>query len=165
MANYEYGCVMLKLDIPKWNEVLKQIKKEDIIVIPEENIKGLEQEPHVTVLFGLHADVDNKKVIEMIKSFSPIQVIPKKINYFSSELYDVLKLEVESKQLNEYRKKLMDAFDNTQDFPDYEPHITIAYLKPNMAKKYQNKNLKKVILKSNKFEYSLPNQQSKYINV
>ena len=45
----EYGCLMLKLDIPQWDLVLNFINKEDI---NENTDKGLEEEPHATILFG-----------------------------------------------------------------------------------------------------------------
>jgi len=59
-----------------------------------------------------------------------------KIKAFEMEDYDVLVAEVELtpflKRLNDSLKKL----DHKNDYPEYSPHITIAYLKKGRYKNY-----------------------------
>ena len=111
--------------------------------IPDEEIfekgddMGREDEIHVTVLYGLHADTPKevKKVLEKESTF-PIQL--GKISIFDTHPdFDVVKIDVDSPGLVELNKKLRDNCEHTMTHPKYVPHITIAYLKKGKAKKYK----------------------------
>jgi hypothetical protein len=65
---YEYGCVMVSLDIPNWKkDVLSLIEKEDLF---EGDSYGLETESHVTALYGIYDSIDMEDVKSAIKEFS-----------------------------------------------------------------------------------------------
>ena len=134
----EYGCVMLYTDVPNWNKHISKIKEEDIF---DDEIKdyGLEHTPHVTVLFGIHLDETKPEdVKKVLKLFKPIQVRIDTIGIFENEVYDVVKYNVPvTPQLKEYHEAVMGAFPNTQTFPDYHPHMTIAYVLPGKGKEYK----------------------------
>lgn len=148
----EYGCLMLMLNIPNWDKLLNIISKEDIY---DEPGFGLEKDPHVTVLYGFHDNVDVEDIKKVTTFFkSPIDVKILNISKFECEQYDVLKFAVESSSLNKMNE-IMSFFPHTTDFPDYNPHVTISYLKKGTADKYLKElSDKNEYLKSKSFEYS-----------
>lgn len=137
----EYGCVMLYTQIPDWKKHLEIIVKDDIYD-DEIGDYGLEHHPHVTVLWGIHLDETKPEdVVEVIKTFKPLTATVDTISIFdTNEDYDVVKYDVPvTPELKKYRKELMDKFPNTQTFPGYHPHMTIAYVKKGEGKNYVGK--------------------------
>jgi len=136
----DYGCVMLYTEVSDWNKYLEIIKKEDIY---DDEFKdyGLEHTPHCTLLFGLHLDeVEPEEVKEFMKTFKPIEVKIKEISMFKNDDYDVVKYDVPvTEELQMYHDLLERRFTNTQTFPEYHPHMTIAYVLPGKGKKYVKK--------------------------
>jgi hypothetical protein len=53
-------------------------------------------------------------------------------------MYDVLKFDVNGPNLHDANGELR-KFPHTNNFPDYHPHLTIAYLKPGMGPRYVRK--------------------------
>lgn len=139
----DYGCVMLYASIPDWNKHISIIDKEDIY---DDEFKdfGLEKTPHVTVLFGIHLDEsDPEDVKQFIKTFKPIEVTIDKISIFEASKdkeYDVVKYDVPvTDELQMYHDFVLKRFPNTQTFPEYHPHMTIAYVLAGKGKKYVSK--------------------------
>lgn len=135
--SYDYGCVMGFFDFDT-KDLYKNYFTidEDDIYNNEENEYGLEIEPHVTLLYGLHEDVNEDLVIDILKLFKTIDVTFENISLFENEKYDVLKFDVDTETLATINTLLKDTFDHTETFPDYHPHVTLAYLKPGTGKKY-----------------------------
>lgn len=96
--------------------------------------KGLEDEPHITVKYGLHTD-KSSQVKKLVKDWGPIEAKLGKLSVFSNPDYDVLKVEVESKDLNRLNR-LISQLEHTDSFDDYSPHATIGYLKPGSGEAY-----------------------------
>lgn len=136
----EYGCVFFTLDIDKesWSSLLDQIDDQDLYNPPNDKTYGKEKKPHVTVLFGLHGNIDDKEVEEIITGFKKPKVKLDSITAFKGKKFDVLKFDVISDDLVEQNKKLKEL-PFTNDYPNYHPHVTIAYLKPNLSDKYIDK--------------------------
>jgi len=137
-----YGCVMMEPNkIDGWEEKhLAGIDEKDVYIKPSDDSYGLEENPHVTVLYGIHEDeVDPSVVTDMIEQkMEPIKVKISEIDIFENEEYDVVKYNVPvTDELKEYREMFMNSFENTQTFPEYYPHITLAYVKPGTGKKYK----------------------------
>ncbi len=133
---HEYGCVMLYFDFPEMEEIHKLISKEDIYEDEEDPSYGLETYPHCTLLFGLHEEVTTPEVEEVLKNytFSPLKLYNP--SFFEKEdLYDVLKFDVQGDNLSKINKELKN-FPYTNDYPNYHPHCTIAYVKPGLGQKY-----------------------------
>ena len=69
----------------------------------------------------------------------PITLSVDEVDIFEGDEYDVVKYNLPiTDQLQEYRDLFM-QFPNTQSFPDFKPHMTIAYVKPGTGKKYKRK--------------------------
>ncbi len=155
---YEYGCLMAYFNIPTWEtKILSKIDDEDLYT--EEISFGKELEPHVSILFGFHDDVDVNKVIDLVNENvkHPLKIEIKKVSVFESEKYDVLKFDVESPDLRALNKLMTENFEYTSNFPEFFPHMTIAYLKRGVAQKYiKSFTPGAVILDSEKFVYSNP---------
>lgn len=136
----EYGCVMVYLDVDKdkWDSMLDLIEEDDLYQPEDDPSYGKENEPHVTILFGLHSDVPLEDVEGEIDKINEPSIKFGGISSFSNPQFDVLKFDVDSKDLHKLNKNFRE-FPHTNNFPDYHPHCTIAYLKPKMAEKYIKK--------------------------
>jgi hypothetical protein len=51
---YDYGCVMLYFDFPLMDKIHNVIDPKDIYYEEGDRSFGLEDEPHTTLLYGLH---------------------------------------------------------------------------------------------------------------
>lgn len=137
-----YGCVMMEPNkIKDWKENhLNGIEEDDVFIKPSDDSYGLEENPHITILYGIHEDeIDPSVIVDMMEQkLKPVKVQIKEIDIFENPEYDVVKYNVPvTAQLQTYRDMFMKSFPNTQTFPKYEPHMTIAYVKKGTGKKYK----------------------------
>jgi len=138
---YDYGCVMLYFNIKKsdWDRIQSLIADEDLYEEEGDQTYGRENDPHVTVLYGLHADVPDSKIEELVDGLKPTELILKKISIFeNNDKYDVVKFDitgVSKGKLSDMNTKFV-KLPHTSDYPDYYPHATIAYVKAGTGKKY-----------------------------
>lgn len=152
---YEKGCVLFSLPISNWDEIINQIDKEDLYEVDDDEF-GLEKESHVTVVYGIADDYENvTKFCE--ENLYPIKVKTKGISKFENE-FDVLKYDVESNELKEFNKLIIDAFKCDLTYSNYSPHITIAYLKKGKADKYINGdyNFPEINVQTNSGKFTFP---------
>jgi 2'-5' RNA ligase len=138
-----YGCVMLDSKISDWKDRhISGIDPKDIYNKPYDDSYGLEDNPHVTVIYGIHEDeIDPEVIMDSIKNkMGEITVSIDNISTFSNDKYDVVKYDVPvTDELKKYRDHFEKDYPNTQTFPEYRPHITLAYVKPGTGKKYEKK--------------------------
>lgn len=164
---YSYGCAMLYFDFKELKEIHGKIYKEDIY--NDEPGYGLENEPHLTLLYGFHSDkIEDKDIFDSILGHDIPKLQLFNVSLFENDKYDVLKFDVRQK-MDKYSKKqdvlykinseLSDKFPFSTDYPDYHPHSTIAYLKSGTGKKYV-KEFKdsEFIVDPVKIVYSKPNE-------
>ena len=165
---YEYGCVMVGLDLDgkEWKNIQGMIDEDDIYHGDKESGTdggfGRELDPHVTVLFGVHANVPDEDVEKIIDKCKKPEVELQKISTFDNELFDVLKFDVNSPDLHELNE-LFKKLPYTTEYPNYHPHATICYLKKGMGKKYKEKmkNIDPIVVKPNEILYSKPDGTKK----
>jgi 2'-5' RNA ligase len=134
----------------------------------DETHGGLEKQPHVTILYGISPmensnpkpsdTIDgsmtdpNKKIIKTIQnilhnsashnfiSFETINLKLDKVKSFrNNPNFDVLIIKVSSPELVILNDAFKSALPN-QNLYDYNPHITLAYLKKGTAAKYTGEN-------------------------
>jgi 2'-5' RNA ligase len=162
---YEYGCVMVYVDVDKneWKE-LQNIVDEDDIYFGEDESEGFgrEMEPHITILFGIHADVPDEDVEALIKTITKPKIKLYGVSSFKNKVFDVLKIDVKSKALH-VLNTLFKTLPHTSSFPVYHPHATIAYLKKDKVDEYVNKmkNIKSINAIPSKIVYSKPDGSKK----
>jgi 2'-5' RNA ligase len=152
----EYGAVMLMFDINKWDEITDIIEKDDVYDQPT---FGIEKEPHVTILYGLHKEVTVDQVKEKLNSVSKkldeeIKVELIGISHFETPAYDVVKFDAKTDDLTKMNKVLKEL-PFTSNFPDYHPHMSISYVKKGTGSKYNVKFDDPIKISSNKIVYSL----------
>lgn len=160
----EFGCLMAYLDLPEMSLLQNQISDFDI---REDFRDG--GDPHITILYGFHLDQTNHQDIAedcknlITKPINDIRIVD--VSIFENKEYDVLKLAVESETLSELHDYFKKSFPYTNDFPDYNPHITIDYLKPGKGTKYVNSidlyEIREVEIVCDKIVYSMGNSYYK----
>ena len=137
-GDYSYSCLMAVVPEIIGHRVLswarENIAKEDL------HDNGFEDEPHVTILYGLHtADAD--RIFGRVGDRKPLQAKMKGLSLFSNDKYDVLKIGIESSDLAEINKMLRSKESYTNAYDDYQPHCTVCYLKKGRGKKYLEKDV------------------------
>ena len=130
MSDVKFGCVMLYFNAPALEIIQESINEDDI----HEN--GLENDPHITLLYGLHDTVSLEEVEEIINNYTFGYTFFSDLSLFECEEYDVLKFNpfptYKFRRINEELRTLP----NTVTFDEYIPHMTVAYLKKGRGKKY-----------------------------
>ena len=134
---HEYGCLMVFLDVNKesWKELQNMIDEDDLYTEEGDTSYGREDEPHVTILYGLHDDIEDEDIEEDINDIKEPKIAFKSISSFDNPKYDVLKFDATGEILHDINKKLT-TYPHTNNFPDYHPHMTIGYLKPGKGEVY-----------------------------
>ena len=105
--------------------------------IPDEQLAedGRESELHITVLYGLK-DTNPAPVRELISHRRPVRLRLGRTSLFQTDEADVLKLEVFSSQLRSLHNLIRENIPNEYSYPDYNPRLTLAYLKPGEGEQY-----------------------------
>lgn len=138
---HDYGCTMLHFNVPKkaWDEFQSMIDDEDIYEVEGDRGYGREDEPHVTLLYGLHTNIPDKTIEDISKEIEIVELKLKKISIFDThDKFDVVKFDIigdSKKALSKMNKEYV-KLPHTTDYPDYHPHTTIAYVKSGTGKKY-----------------------------
>tara|TARA_R110000764_G_scaffold22306_2_gene55701 strand:+ start:751 stop:1335 length:585 start_codon:yes stop_codon:yes gene_type:complete len=128
--NVGYGCLMVFLDDESASEI-RTFARDNI---PEEFLDefGFEDEPHITCQYGFHGSVTVDEITEFIQTIdTPIKVALGDITRFTQDAYDVIKMDIISKDLHDLSDKIRKHFKETLEvaFPEYQPHMTLAYVK------------------------------------
>lgn len=134
---YSYSCLMARLPKTLANKV-----REYAASIPDRCIydsgngeQGREKDPHITIKYGIHT-TDVKEIMDVLNGQVPFRVRLGRITSFLTEKYIVLKIGVQSEELMALNKKVCKLLECTDTFPEYKPHITIAYLRKNEKNPY-----------------------------
>jgi len=91
---------------------------------------GKEKNPHVTVLYGLKNEADYFELRRKLANVKSFEIKLGSFSYFDTNPdYDVCVIQVESPELIKLNKMIRDSFDYENNFPDYKPHMTLAYVK------------------------------------
>jgi 2'-5' RNA ligase len=108
-------------------EFASSVPDEDVYD-DEKGEKGREDDPHVTVLYGLHTS-DHDEVRGKLSGFGPIKARLGRVTAFHNPDCVVLKVAVESQDLIRLNGFVKRNFEYTDTHPEYKPHATIAYLR------------------------------------
>src|SRR5690606_33992696 len=113
------------IDINDWVNGIRKLVHNHIVA-------EYEFEPHLTVLYGFDASKMNtgrlKFVVNEFLKDNPISIQADRVGVFSND-QDIIKINVEdlNGNLTRLNRLVKDQFDYENDYPDYKPHITVAY--------------------------------------
>lgn len=100
---------------------------------------GREDNFHITVKYGLLTD-DIEEVKGVVRGFGPVVVRLGETSIFSNEEEEVVKISVEGEDIHRLNALLKGTLQNEETHPEYNPHITLAYVKPGRGKQYINES-------------------------
>ena len=164
-TSYDYGCVMVEVPVSNWNEITSIINKDDLYEVEGENY-GIQDNPHLTLLYGLKSNITKEQVEQVLEKAidgGKIDIDIENIGLFENDNFDVVKFNIKK---TEQLQKLFDSLSelpNENTFPDYNPHMTIAYVKKGLGKKYTKTYSHKV--SSNEICYSMANGEKIYFEI
>jgi hypothetical protein len=162
----EYGCLMAMVSETHCPHIIKfgktVIPPEILYTKPDDDSYGYDNEPHVTIKYGFEPDLSRNDLAQLLRGLKPFNIILNAISQFNNSEYDVIKFNAESPILRELRNKV-DGYPNKDKYPDYKPHMTMAYVKPGSFK--TTKDGLNIILPVNKIKYSGKNGKIIYINL
>ena len=125
-----YAHVQVTLPMGLAQQILqwgyKNIKEEWI------TDNGREKDIHLTLLYGLH-DQTPTKAKETLKGLRPFDIELGKVTFFKNNTgFNVLKISAYGGGLHN-ANKLLKQLPYSSDYPIYDPHVTISYLKKSVG--------------------------------
>lgn len=131
------GIVMLELSSGVTEAILAEQDKIDAGELVGD---GYEDHPHVTLLYGI-VGVEDEEVVADVRRLGQVDVVFGQTSVFANDGEDVVKVDIESPQLLKHREKLLGSLPVLQQqHPNYQPHITLAYVQPGKGEAYAGKN-------------------------
>lgn len=91
---------------------------------------GFELDPHITILYGIHEEYPTPKLIDIVETYPKFTVTLGDVSMFNDENFDVIKVDIECNDLYVLYKTFMNNCYFTLTHPEYIPHATIAFVKP-----------------------------------
>lgn len=92
---------------------------------------------HATIFYGIK-DNDHSTSAAALAPLAPIKIRLGKTSVFKTEgsPYHVLKVDVEGDAIHQAHHAVKDATKSESKWPDFSPHITLAYMRPGFADLY-----------------------------
>lgn len=131
-ADYKYAST--QFDMP--DSVIRQLHQLHSQIDPSDLAEdGLEANPHITIKYGLTNDSPDA-IKQIAQAYQPFYIQTGKTSLFlTNEDFDVVKIEIESDTLRQLNSHI--AMTGAVDtHPGYNPHLTIAYVKPGAGQRY-----------------------------
>ena len=155
-SDFDYGCVMIDLNVSNWKDILSEIDPKDIY--PGKTY-GLQDNPHITFLYGLHPEVtfdQVQKCFDDVKG-GDIKIEVEGVSIFENPEFDVVKLGVKENPILSDINQNLSKLPNSNEFKEFIPHITVGYVNKGCGKKYINPNFRHTINGVKNVKYSKPN--------
>lgn len=136
----DYSSVQLNVQDRLSDEIISwgydNIPEKYVFFNPDRPSFGRENNIHITILYGVSGK-DKASVGDLLKNIKPFTVRLGKMSLFFNNVFDVLKIDVDSPDLHHINSILVKNLDVFQTYPKYIPHVTIAYLNKNKGEKYK----------------------------
>ena len=143
-AKYEYGCMMAQIP----SAVASSIIQFGRYIIPDNFLYfdptgkeeyGRETEPHVTIKFGLTQPYSREQLQRFLVGTNPFYITIRNLGVFNTPKFDVVKINVEPDAELLRLRTVFDSLPNEDEHKEYNPHITLAYVKPGIGKRFENR--------------------------
>lgn len=155
----EKGCLMAYVD-PTYGPRIaatgqRIIAPQSVYTDPDDPTYGYDTEPHVTLKYGFEPDLTKSAVASIINDVKPFILRIRALNQFLNEKYDVVKFEIEQHPILTKLRSRCDMYPNTDSYPDYNPHMTLAYVKKGTFP--HSRDGLNIAVPITRFKYSGPN--------
>lgn len=153
VGDFSHGCLMLPVPYDLSRQLVAWSQK----YILEKNLdeQGIDFQPHVTVCYGFQPGFDAEALRPLMKEYAYVSAKLGKVSRFETEKYDVLKLDIVSADLRAWNRTIRERFHITTSYPDYKPHLTLAYVRPGTCKHLDgNSDWTNAILTTDRLEWS-----------
>jgi hypothetical protein len=136
-------CLMANISSVQSKEILAFVSTIPADIIYDNNAHeyGRETIPHITVLYGIEREEEKKAMQLASKIPGRIKATLGKISKFSTAEFDVIKIDVESPTLRSINKFFRSNVKYANDYPNYSPHVTLAYVKKGTGNEFVGNNL------------------------
>lgn len=137
-GDYDYSSTQVNIEASLAEKIMDWGKD----TIPDEDLftegdnTGREDTPHITILYGVVAQKPDEVAELLSEESAPIKATLGKVSLFDNDDYDVVKIDVDSDDLHRLHDLLADNVEHESSFPEYKPHVTIAYVKKGSGKLY-----------------------------
>lgn len=128
---HKYGCLMVFMPEQLASEIITGLQSR----IKPEDLVELELEPHVTIRYGFGPKVSPEDFLPFVEDASPIKLTLLEPSIFHND-HDVLKLNIFSDCLGKLNAAVGELDLPGETYTEYEPHLTLAYLKKGTGWKY-----------------------------
>lgn len=139
--SHSHSFASTHVELPK--DIASKVKAlADSIPDDELDEDGREDNPHITTKYGLHFN-SSAKLRGPLSKEMPAKFRMGRLRVFpvnESRNSDVLVADVHSPDLTRLHQAICATAPHTDTHPKYQPHATIAYLKPGMGAKYAGRN-------------------------
>jgi len=168
-ADYNYSCLLVRLPKDISTEILQWGKdkiSDDLLVDDDKKSMGRENDIHTTLFYGINSE-DPRESIDLLSRVKPFKIRLGLIDAFKDQDdHDVIKIQVESKDLEILHYDIEDSVKNGNKYPTYIPHITIAYVKKGSCDNLiGNEKFKGKIVEVNKVVFSSSDGSEKNISL
>jgi 2'-5' RNA ligase len=134
-GKYDYGCVMARIDEESSRKILDFNRKTigEHIIYKEGDEYGREESPHITLKYGLVNGYTEEQMKKILSKVTPFHIDVKGISLFENEKFDVVKFDVDGKELRALNE-IFSKLPNHDQYPEYHPHMTLAYVRKGMGR-------------------------------
>lgn len=157
---------MVEVPVSNWNEITSWIDPDDVYESNLDSTYGIQKNPHVTILYGLHDNVTEEMVKSVLDNYhGEIDIEIDGIGVFEKADFDVVKFNVNPDGALQHLFNELSKLPNSNEYPDYKPHITIAYVKKGYGRKYIKPDYKYRVENVDKICYSMANGKKIYFEI
>lgn len=138
---YDYSCLMARMPDP----IASNVQSIAAAIPPEfiyntlDGERGKAKDVHVTVLYGIHT-TNPDEVMQLVAGISPLRATLGRTTAFYNPECIALKVDMQSSDLVNLNNLIRRSLQYTSIYPNYIPHITIAYLKKDEKNPYYYRN-------------------------
>ena len=112
----------------------KKIVDKPQLYKPDDRFYGLTDNPHITVLYGIHAEHPSVELMDIVETYPKFTITLGNVSLFkgseNNNPFDVIKTDINCPDLHALNTAFKECGAFTSDYPDYEPHATVAYVQP-----------------------------------